>query len=77
MMLERDASEDMDTAKAVLETLNLLCEVEESEIKVGQKHQTCRCTCAHESYIPRNAKSVLACATPTAFYRSNLHYMPC
>lgn len=34
-MLERDAPEDMDTAKAVLETLNLLCEVEESEGKVG------------------------------------------
>lgn len=29
-MLERDAPEDMETAKAVLETLNLLCEVDES-----------------------------------------------
>lgn len=33
-MLERDAPEDMDTAKAVLETLNMLCEVEDQEGKV-------------------------------------------
>lgn len=31
MMLERDAPEDMDTAKAVLETLNMLCEVDEQQ----------------------------------------------
>jgi hypothetical protein len=30
-MLERDAPEDLETAKAVLETLNLLCEVDEAQ----------------------------------------------
>lgn len=29
IMLERDAPEDLETAKAVLETLNLLCEVDD------------------------------------------------
>ena len=35
-MLERDAPEDMETAKAVLETLNLLCEVDEATSGEGQ-----------------------------------------
>lgn len=42
MMLERDAPEDMDTAKAVLETLNMLCEVDEQqEGKVRSVLQSC------------------------------------
>ena len=41
IMLEREAPEDMETAKAVLEAVNLLCEVEEGQDEKVRLNHSC------------------------------------
>ena len=67
-ILERDAPEDPEMGKIVLETLNVLCETEEGKpvsrklfiIRGNANRQSERDSTTHETRVQ-------ACATPTAF----------